>query len=140
MAEKGKRRAVRGTRTAQKRRDARLDDHAGFAIADWRQKHDPPLVQADLAVVLGCSRTRISRIETGEQPMKVHEMIRLIQEYHTSFETILGLPWDRPWRPRRLGADGPGASVGQGNRRGIFPVEDTPTCQDSPNRETIFLA
>jgi hypothetical protein len=30
--------------------------------------------------------------------MKLHEMIRLTQEYHTTVEAILRLPWDRPWR------------------------------------------
>lgn len=99
MAEQRKRRAGRGKRPAQKRRDARLDAQAGAALAHWRKTHDPPLLQEDLAVVLGCRRETISRFETGQQPLKLRELLRIAQEYQTTLEAILDWSWDRPWRP-----------------------------------------
>ena len=98
MAEQRKRPPGRGKDTAKKRRSARWNDRAGYELGEWRKKHSPPLTQQDFAIVLGCSRTTISRMENGHRTITGEDLDRLADEYHTRMEDLIGKPWSGPWR------------------------------------------
>ena len=74
---------------------------------------DRDLSQKDIAKILGCQQSAISKYECRRVPYHVEDLILLCRFYHVSADYVLGLPDSMPY-PKR----GNRADSGRGNAGG----------------------
>lgn len=61
---------------------------------------DSDLEQNDIANLLGCKQSAISKYETRKVPYRVDDVIKLCKFYNVSADYLFGLPEDIPY-PKR---------------------------------------
>lgn len=61
---------------------------------------DNDIKQKDIAVLLGCQQSAISKYETRKVPYRVEDIIKLCKFYNVSADYVLGLPKDMPYPDR----------------------------------------
>lgn len=62
---------------------------------------DNDIRQIEIAQVLGCKQSAISKYETRKIFYRVEDIIRLCEFYHVSADYILGLPPNLPYPKRK---------------------------------------
>lgn len=63
-------------------------------------REDQDIGQKEIADILGCQQSAISKYETRRAKYSVEDIILLCRYYHVSADYILGLPADMPY-PKR---------------------------------------
>lgn len=63
-------------------------------------REDQDIGQKEIADILGCQQSAISKYETRRAKYSVEDIILLCRYYHVSADYILGLPEDMPY-PKR---------------------------------------
>ena len=63
-------------------------------------REDRDITQSEIARVLGCQQSAVSKYETGRAKYSVDDVKKLCLFYHVSADYILGLPDDLP-HPKR---------------------------------------
>ena len=63
-------------------------------------REDRDIGQKEIAEVLGCQQSAISKYETRRAKYSVEDIILLCRHYNVSADYILGLPEDMPY-PKR---------------------------------------
>lgn len=61
---------------------------------------DNDIKQKDIAVLLGCQQSAISKYETRKVPYRIEDIIKLCKFYNVSADYVLGLPKDMPYPNR----------------------------------------
>ncbi len=64
-----------------------------------REDHD--LDQKDIAQILNCQQSAISKYEKRRARYKVEDIIKLCEYYHVSADYLLGLPEGLPYPKRK---------------------------------------
>ena len=60
-------------------------------------REDRDLKQADIAKILDCKQSAISKYEIGRAKYQIDDIIKLCLFYHVSADYILGLPEGLPY-------------------------------------------
>ncbi len=60
-----------------------------------REDHD--IKQMQIAQILGCRQSAVSKYETRKVPYHVEDIIKLCKFYHVSADYVFGLPDDMPY-------------------------------------------
>ena len=63
-------------------------------------RQDRDIGQKEIAGVLGCQQSAISKYETRRAKYSVEDIISLCRFYHVSADYVLGLPSDLPYPER----------------------------------------
>lgn len=53
--------------------------------------------QSEVAAFLGLSQGYYSKMERGDRPFQIHQIIALCEFYHVSSDYVLGLPKGLDW-------------------------------------------
>lgn len=61
---------------------------------------DRDIGQKQIAVLLGCQQSAVSKYETRKVPYRVEDVLALCKFYNVSADYVLGLPPDMPY-PKR---------------------------------------
>lgn len=63
-------------------------------------RNDRDIKQTEIAKLLGCQQSAVSKYETRKVPYRIEDIIKLCAFYHVSADYILGLPDDLPYPDR----------------------------------------
>lgn len=58
---------------------------------------DNDIKQNEIAKVLGCQQSAVSKYETGKVPYRIEDIIKLCKFYNVSSDYLLGLPQGMPY-------------------------------------------
>lgn len=64
-------------------------------------REDRDLKQIDIAHLLGCRQSAVSKYETRRVPYRIEDILTLCQFYQVSADYVLGLPPEMPYPIRK---------------------------------------
>lgn len=64
-------------------------------------REDRDIKQEEIAIILGCQQSAISKYECGRTKYSIEDLAKLCLFYNVSADYILGLPDDLPYPTRR---------------------------------------
>lgn len=62
---------------------------------------DHDINQKEIAKLLGCRQSAISKYETRKVPYRIEDIVKLCKFYNVSSDYVLGLPADMPYPNRK---------------------------------------